>query len=223
MFENFKAKRLAAQAKRQQEQARAQAAATQTQWQSQHDTVSAMIALASGTGFAPDGLMMHRGETCFGSLSNCSLIEERKGAGHFVAGNAGVSIPVGKIGNYPIRYHVGATRGHYVQGTPSATAVATGTMFITDHRIVFLGPTQTRECSFDKLVGINQDDQAGVVTISVTNRQHPTNIAFGSQMAEWVRFHLAVALAHYHDTTDQLLDQLKQQLADIDSKKPSAT
>ena len=223
MFEKFKAKRLAQQQQRAQELAEQQAATARSQWQARHDTITAMISLASGPGFAPDGLMMHRGETCFGSLTNCSLIEERKGAGHFVAGNAGVSIPVGKIGNYPIRYHVGATRGHYVQGTPSPTAIGTGTMFITDQRIVFLGTTQTRECAFGKLVGMNQDDAAGTITISVTNRQHPTVIAYGSSMAEWVQFHLSVALAHYHGTTDQLLAQLNAQLAQVESEKPAGT
>jgi hypothetical protein len=222
MFENFKARRLAAKQKQEQGQARQRAATAMAEWQSQYDVVNAMIQLASGPGFAPDGFIMHRGETCFGSLANCALVEERKGAGHYAGGNAGVSIPVGKIGNYPIRYHVGATRGHYVQGTPTPTAIGTGTMYITDQRIVFLGTTQTRECAFDKMLGADQDDEAGTLTVSVSNRQHPTVISYGSQMAEWVRFHLSVSLAHYHGTTDELMTQLNEQLATINAAKPAS-
>jgi hypothetical protein len=221
MFEKMKARRLAAQEKQEAAKASEQAAVAMAQWQSQFDAVTAMIELASGPGIVPDGFIMHRGEACFGSLTNCSLVEERRGPGQFSAGNAGVSIPVGKIGNYPIRYHVGATRGHYVQGTPAPTAIATGTMYITDQRIIFLGSTQTRECAFEKLVGINQDDEVGTVTISVTNRQHPTVIAFGADMAEWVRFHLSVGLAHFHDTSNDLVAQLTQQLGQITGAKPT--
>jgi hypothetical protein len=222
MFEKYRARRAAAAAARQAEAARAQQAAAETELENQRSALASMISLAEGPGVNPDGLVLHRGESCYGSLTNCSLVEERKGAGHFVAGSTGVSIPIGKIGSSPIRYRVGATRGHYVQGTPTPTAIGVGTVYFTNQRIVFLGTTQTRECAFDKLVGINQDEAGGNLTISVSNRQHPTVISYGASMSPWVHFHLSVALAHYHGTVDQLVAQLRSQLAELDPA-PGAT
>ena len=221
MFEEFKAKRAAAQAAKTQQTALAKAQQELNDWQKQVDSVQALIATAQADGVAPDGLALHRGEQCFGTLTSCSLIEERKGQGHFVAGSAGVSIPIGKIAGRSIRYRVGTTRGHYVAGTPSPTAIATGTLSITDQRLAFLSTTQTRECRYDHLVGIQRDDDEGSFTASISNRQHPVTFSYGHDAAAWVAFHVELGMSHYRGDTDDLIKQLTDQLAEIQTQKPA--
>jgi hypothetical protein len=92
------------------------------------------------------------GESLYATLSQASLVEERAGQGHFVARNAGVSVPIGSLGGHAIRYRVGATRGHYVSAPPVPTAIDTGTVYVTDRRVVFTGSKQTRECAYAKLL-----------------------------------------------------------------------
>jgi hypothetical protein len=220
VFEAFKARRAATK----QQQAMASAASAYQQaladWQERRDGTAALIESATAEGSVPEGLVLHRGELCFGTLTNCSLIEERRGQGHFVAGSAGISIPIGSLGGHPIRYRVGSTRGHYEQAAPVPTAVATGTLYFTDQRLVFLSPTQTRECRFDKVLGIDRDDEHGQLTISVSNRVHPTVLAYGPTAASWVEFRVALAMAHWRGDADQLIAQLNEQLVKLDESKP---
>jgi len=221
MFEAFKEKRAAAQAEKAQQSALAQAQAAFNDWQTKRDNYQRLLDSAQAEGATPDGLALHRGELCYGTLTNCSLVEERKGPGHFVAGSAGVSIPIGKIAGRSIRYRVGATRGHYVSGTPSPTAIATGTLYITNQRLAFLSTTQTRECRYDHLVGIQRDDDAGTMTASISNRQHPVTFAYGKEVAAWVDFHVELGMSHYRGDTDELIKQLQAQLAELDASKPA--
>lgn len=220
VFEDFKARR--AQAKAAHEAAAAQTATEHAvaAWQQQRDQAESLVEQASAPGATPDGIVLHKGELCYGIVSNCSLIEERRGQGHFVSGNAGVSIPIGSLGGRPIRYRVGASRGHYVQGAVAPTAVANGTIYITDQRVVFLGPSQTRECTFAKLVGMQRNDDVGTMTLSVSNRQHPTVFGYGPAVAAWVGFRIDLALAHWRGDVAGFIDQLKQQVAEIDAQRP---
>jgi len=223
MFETFKANRAAAKVEREQRAAAKAVQVAAASWQQEHDNLSSLLASAQSEGSAPDGLALHRGESCFGTLTSCSLVEERRGQGHYVGGNAGVSIPIGKIGGRSIRYRVGATRGHYTQGTPSPTAIATGTLYITNQRFVFLSTTQTRECRFDHVVGIQRNDDDGSMTISISNRQHPVVFSYGSSVASWVDFHVELGMSHYRGDTADLVTQLQQELSALEAKKPAAS
>ncbi|HVN50323.1 MAG TPA: hypothetical protein VMT43_02765, partial [Acidimicrobiales bacterium] len=143
MFEKHHAKRLAEAY-----------AADLDRWQAERDDLAQQLEMARD--FAGDssgqGLVLKRGESLFATVTSTGLIEERRQGGHWQGGSQGVSIPVGSLGGHAIRYHVGATRGHYVQGTPVPTAVDRGTLYLTDQRVVFTGSAHTRECRFDKLL-----------------------------------------------------------------------
>ncbi len=166
-------------------------------------------------------LVLNRGEALFASVSMASLVEDRRGAGQYQGRSSGVSIPVGSLGGHAVRYHVGASRGHYVQGAPVPTAIDTGTLFITNQRAVFIGSRQTRECTFAKLLGF-QHGPDGSTTFAVSNRQKPTTVHYGAQIGGWVDFRLDLALAHYRDTVPALIDRLQADLAAIDQAKPTA-
>jgi hypothetical protein len=190
-------------------------------WQEQRDGYAGLLQLAqSYQGEPSTELMLEPGEAVFARVTDASLVEERRAGGHWQGGSAGVSVPVGSIGGRSVRYRVGATRGHYVQGTPHPTAIDTGTVFVTDTRVIFQGANQTRECTFDKLLGIQHSDEDGTTVLSVSNRQKPTTIHYGPRIAGWFDFRLDLALAHYRNTVGALVTQLEQELAALDAARP---
>ena len=147
-----------------------------------------------------------------------SLIEERSTGGHWQSGSQGVSIPIGSLGGHAIRYHVGASRGHYVQGTPAPTAVDVGTVYVTNQRVVFTGHAHTRECRFDKLLSC--EPGAGSMNLSVSNRQKPTTLYYGTALDGWFGFRVTLALAHFRGDVPSLVAQLQAQLDALDAAKP---
>ena len=153
-------------------------------WQSLRDGYAEMVQLAQGPGgFDSNEIMLRAGELVVAKVTSASLVEDRRGRGTYSGGSHGVSIPVGSLGGRTVRYRVGQTRGHYVQGEPVPTAIDSGNVFITNMRVIFQGAKQTRECLFAKLIGVEHDDQAGTTVISVSNRQKPTTIHYGPSIA----------------------------------------
>jgi hypothetical protein len=192
-------------------------------WTEQRDGYAHMLEVAKTfPGAATDEIMLSAGEGLFYKVTGTSLVEDRKGQGHYQGGSAGVSIPIGKVGGRPVRYRVGANRGHYVQAPPVATAVDTGTVFITNKRVIFAGAKATRECAFAKLIGFQHDDNAGSTTFSVSNRQKPTTVHYGPAISANFDFRLDLALAHFKGTLDELVAQLTADVAQIESERPAA-
>ncbi|HTW09228.1 MAG TPA: hypothetical protein VME46_17110 [Acidimicrobiales bacterium] len=194
-----------------------------TKWQAERDAYAELLQLATGfAGSATDAVMLAAGEALFCTVRGASLIEERAGKGHWQGASAGVSVPIGSVGGRPVRYRVGGTRGHYVQGTPAPTAIDHGTVYITNRRVIFSGTRQTRECAFAKLIGFEHDDKQGSTTFAVSNRQKPTTIHYGPGIADWFDFRLDLALAHSRGTIGALVHQLQQDLTQIDAIRPVA-
>lgn len=210
MFEDHKAKKAA----QKHEQALAD-------WQAARDSQADLLNTAkTSTGSGADSIMLKSGEAVFAKVTNTSLIEERKGAGHYQGHSQGVSIPIAKVGGRSVRYRVGVNKGHYVSGTPTPTAIDTGTTYVTNQRVIFQGGKQTRECAFTKLVGFEHDDVAGSTTFSVSNRQKPTTIYYGGSIAGWFDFRLDLALAHFRGTVDEFISELQAGLDEIDRHRP---
>lgn len=218
MLEAHKAKLEARQA----EKAAADLAARVASWQAECDGYVHLLELArtyAGES-SSQALLLAPGEAAFATVTGASLIEERRGAGHWQGGSAGVSVPIGHVGGRSVRYRVGATRGHYVQGTPSPTAIDKGTVVVTDRRVVFQGSGQTRECPFDKLVGIQHDDAAGSSTFSTSNRARPVTVHYGPALAGWFDFRVDLALAHYRGQVAALVTRLQQELTALQASRP---
>lgn len=192
-------------------------------WQATQANYSEMLDTAkSFNGMASDQLMLASGEALFLTVTNTALVEDRVTGGHYQGGSTGVSFPIGSIGGRSIRYRVGANRGHYVQGTPTPTAIDTGSTHITNQRVVFQGAKQTRECEFSKLIGFQHDDAAGTTTFSVSNRQKAVTVVYGHNAAPTFDFRLDLALAHFKGTVDQLVAALENDLQTISGEKPLA-
>jgi hypothetical protein len=189
-------------------------------WQEQRDTTSALLDLAQNyPGEGAEGIVLKHDEAVFASVSGAALVEDRRGPGQWQGRSSGVSFPIGSIGGRSIRYHVGGTRGHYVQGAAVPTAIDVGNVFVTNQRVVFQGPKQTRECRFDKLIGF-QHTPDGSTIFSVSNRQKPVTIHYGTEIAGWFDFRLDLALAHYRGDVTSLVAQVRQDLATIDAVRP---
>ena len=96
------------------------------------------------------------------SVSTCASkarrSSNRREAGHWEGRSQGVSVRV--PGTKSMRYRVGASHGTYVQGVERPTPIDTGQFVITDQRAAFLGEKQTREWSWDKLIGITHAGDA---------------------------------------------------------------
>jgi len=217
MFEAFKEKR--EQKRSAAEAVRVQAAsdAKHHELDAQINELHVLIAIARGESSpSVDALFLKKDEIGVAQLSNVGFIEEHKGAGQWTGGSQGVSFPIGKIGGRSVRYRVGATRGHYVQGSPVATAVDTGTLCISNQRIVFQGARRSAECLFTKLLGIHHG--GGGLVISVSNRQKPTTVQFGTALDDWVSNRLGIALAMFNDEVDEVVAQLESQIKELEAQ-----
>jgi hypothetical protein len=210
MFEKHKAKRA-------QEHYEAELAA----WQSERDEQAELLEVAeSFEGADTNEIMLGNDEHVFVQVAQVALIEDRVHGGHYEGRSHGVSIPIGSIGGRSVRYRVGANKGHYVQGTPTPTAIDQGTVFVTNKRVVFEGAKQTRECLFTKLIGFQHDGNS--TTFSVSNREKPTTILYGDEVAGAFDFRLDLALAHFKGTVADLVAQVRGDLERVESERPAA-
>ncbi|MGZ4737499.1 MAG: hypothetical protein ACXV8R_18015 [Acidimicrobiia bacterium] len=160
------------------------------------------------------------GEHALLDVAGVSLIEPRRGPGHWQGASQGVSVHI--PGTRSMRYRVGATRGSFVQGDEHPTPIDTGTLTITDRRAVFLGAQQTREWAWSKLVGFHDDDATAWTGIAVSNRQKISGIAYPPADAAAVRLTLELAAAIGNGTVDQLVADLEAERADWATHRPAA-
>ena len=185
-------------------------------WQAQRDAYADYLHTAQTfRGIDSSDLMLGSAEHLFFKVTGAALIEDRRTRGHYQGRYSGVSLPVG-LG---VRYRVGSSRGHYVQGAAVPTAIDTGTVYVTDKRVIFQGGRQTRECAFAKLIGA-RDNGDGSTTFSVSNRQKPTTIHYGPDLSGAFDFRLDLALAHFRGTVGEVVARLQADLARIDASRP---
>jgi hypothetical protein len=211
--------RVAEEAARREATQRSAAYAT---WYSERQQIAGMIEDASNVrgvtrADAPDlSLQLKKGETVLGVLRGCSLIEPRRGPGHYQGGYQGFSFKVTK----GVRYHVGGSRGTFVQGDERPTPIDAGTVTITTQRVVFQGEKQAREWAFSKLLGVQHDPKLPWTAIQVSNRQKVSGFFYDDEHAVDIRFRLTLALAIFNDDTDALVADLKRQLSEHDAAMP---
>ncbi|HEY3843138.1 MAG TPA: hypothetical protein VGL48_07780 [Acidimicrobiales bacterium] len=132
-------------------------------------------------------LVLHAGERAVGIVTNVGLVEIHRAPGHQRGSSSGVSVPLPFT---RIRVRTGGSRGHFVQGPLRPQIVDTGTLTITNQRLVFHGSTKVADLHWDKLVGI--DYQLGEVNVAISNRTTTTVLHHGPAIDPWVRGRLLV-------------------------------
>jgi len=209
--------------RRKEKKAAEAAAAANEAWQNSNAWLTDHLEMAQiGRGSADaDGILLKSGEEVFAEVQDTALIEDRRGAGQWEGRSRGVSIPVGSIGGRSVRYRVGSSKGHFVQGEMHPEAVDTGTTYVTNQRVVFVGAKQTRECLFSKLVAIHRGAPVGATTFSVSNRQKPTVIYYGPAAAAEVDFRIDLAAAIAVGNRDAFIAKLQRQLAELETTRPA--
>jgi hypothetical protein len=140
---------------------------------------------------------------------NAALIEPRRGPGHYSGASQGVSVRV--PGTRSMRYRVGATRGTYVQGDETPTPIDNGQFVITTTRTVFVGPKQTREWAWAKLVGIEHHVDPPWTSIAVENRQKVSGILYDASHERYVQFCFDLASAIGLGTVDEFAADMRAQ------------
>lgn len=149
-------------------------------------------------------------------MTGISLVEDRVGPRQYQGRSSGVSFPI-----LPgVRYRTGRSRGRSIPGTPRPVAIDAGTVYITNKRFIFRGAKQTRECLYDKMLGLERNDRHGITVISVSNRQKPTTIQYGRKIAPWFNAQMDLALAHYNGKIGELAARLRQNIAQLESSRP---
>ena len=191
-----------------------------SEWSHRVAAVQSLIDVVSGAKVLDtNGLLLKPGEVLLGQVQNVGLVEQRSDGGHWQGASQGFSIPIGSIKGRSVRYRIGATRGHYVQGEPHPTAVDHGSLSITNQRIVYQGATKTAECLFTKLLGVQQT--SGMIVISVSNRQKPTVVHVGAALDDWTADRISIATSMYQGDKDDVLTHLNEQLAQVNASEPA--
>ncbi len=191
------------------------------EWRRLRDGYADLLQVASSyPGEPSSAIMLMAGESIFATLIEAALVEELSGPGYWEGLSSGVSIPVAAIDGRSLRYRAGANKGHHVQAPRTAKAIDTGTAYITNRRVIFQGARHTRQCMFGKLAGCKHDDKEGTTFFSVSNRQKPTTIHYGPELAAWFDFRLDLAMAHYRNELPVLVAQLQNEIASLDAHKP---
>ncbi|MGH2747467.1 MAG: hypothetical protein ACRDKB_06040 [Actinomycetota bacterium] len=158
-----------------------------------------------------------KGELIYLVGHGAALIETRRTRGSYQGGYSGFSFRIAK----GIRYHAGGTRGQYVPGPEVPTPIDSGTVVITNQRVVFFGPKHSREWAFTKLLAVDHDEQHPWTSLAVSNRQKVSGILYDNENAETFRFRLALALATFNSDVERFALSLSEQLREHESTKPA--
>lgn len=212
-------RRKAEQHRAAEEQARAEQA--YRAWYSGYEQLANFVEEArsfDGLDSVPEAtVVLKKGERVFLVAAGAHLIEPRRAPGHYVGGYQGVSFKVVK----GVRYHVGGSRGTYVQGEERPTPIDEGMLTITNQRVVFQGMKQAREWSYAKLLGIQHDPQLPWTAVQVSNRQKVSGFLYDEDSAALVRFRLSLAVAHFNGDVELLGAEVERQLAEHRGERPS--
>lgn len=219
MFEERKARKAQEEVKRKAKEEEALYSQELANWNFQIQGLESLLELVEGSA-APLGssLILKKDERILGSLTNVGLVEMKSGPSQWKGSSQGFSIPIGSLGGRSVRYRVGASKGHMVKGEVRPTTTDSGSMDITNQRITFQGRQKSLECAYSKLLGIQHND--GSVTISVSNRQKPTVLYFGSGVDEYVTDRINIAMALFNGSEDETRSQLQSQIEDLKANEP---
>ena len=162
------------------------------------------------------GFLTAKGETVYLVGAGAALIEPRRPPAQWQSGSQGFSFHVAK----GVTYRVGQTRGHIVQQEEQPTPIDTGTVIITDQRVVFEGSKATREWAFPKLLGVSNDPNLPWTALQVANRQKVSGFLYDHEHSQHIRFMLQLAIATFRDERPAMLAALQEERQQHATQRP---
>ena len=154
-------------------------------------------------------LMLKNDERVFQELAGLSLIEPRCLPGAWEGRSQGFSAPAAG----GVHYRAGASRGRYVQDAETPASIDSGTVTITDQRVVFQGAHATREWAFTEMLGLQHaHGRQPWTAIEVSNRDMTSGFTYPAVLGGQMRFRLDLAIAHFNGELDSFIAGLEAEL-----------
>jgi hypothetical protein len=138
------------------------------------------------------GAMLKKDEVAYISVQGAGFVEPKHAPGQWAGRSSGFSFKVAK----GVRYRVGASRGHFVQGEESPTVTDTGLFVVTSQRCLFVGSKRTTEWAYAKLLGFSLDGEA-IAIFNVSNRQKATGVMYTTEVEHILDPLIAAAIAKF--------------------------
>jgi hypothetical protein len=140
-------------------------------------------------------------------LNGAGLVEDRSSGGSWMGNSGSLSFPVGHHHN--LRYAVGRSYGGYVKAPPTPVVVDVGVTTLTSQRLTFTGQSQTRECSFDKLLGYEFFSDNSGISINTSDQTSTIRIKYGAELGPWFSIRWRFVLAQRNGGAAKYLEGLK--------------
>lgn len=144
--------------------------------------------------------------------SGVHLVEPRKGPSRFRGSSSGVTVRLTKR----VSVRSGAFSGESTPTVSVPTLVDQGQFVVTTQRCVFLGHKETREFSYEKLLGVNRgsvDKSNSVLYLPVSNRKSVSGVGSGNSSIDVIQGRLALAVELRSRSKEQLIAELKERLS----------
>lgn len=155
-------------------------------------------------------MSLGRGERIYYNYAGASLVEIKRGQGHYEGSSSGISVPL-PLG---LRAYGGSSRGRYVPGEEKPTKLDDGTCYITNQRVTFAGTRQVREWRLDRILAAAPGSGAGwghsAFYISVSNRQKVSAVGVSRRVEPELGFMLALVLARHRRQEPRLRSELEE-------------
>ena len=156
-------------------------------------------------------VQLKKGEIAYLAMPGVALIEPRRGPSTWVGGSQGVSFKIAK----GVRYRVGVTKGHVIQGEERPTPIDIGLGVVTSQRIVFIGSKRSTEWAYTKLLGYNLD-LPNMAIFNVANRQKASGLGYAAEHDWAVDAIVSAAIAKFNS------DPVVRVMIAVSSGRPSS-
>ena len=212
-FANLKAKRAAKKAQKLHNQ-------QLTEWQQEQEILNHALEVftSASKGEEPhdQSLVQKDGELVLWT-GTAIFHEAGRTPSRYVGGSQGFSIPIVA----GIRYRVSATKGTLVPGEEMQIDKDQGFVKLTNQRLIFSGSVATTEWAFSKLLSAVRTEGGNDYLLGVSNRKKTSGLRFTATDGPIFGRIFAMALYAYEEGIDSAIKMIKNEIKEIESKKPA--
>lgn len=209
---DFKAKRAA-------KKAQAQFDLALNDWNLEHQALTTSLDIFTGAakGDEPEDnqLVQKAGELVLWSGS-AVFHEAGRTPSRYVGSSQGFSIPIVA----GVRYRVGSTRGTLIPGDEMQMEKEIGLVKLTNQRLIFAGSANAAEWQFAKFLSAGTNPARNDFIFAVSNRKKTSGLRFSNEDGIAFGRLFALALYSYEKGIPATIKAIKEELKEIESKKP---